>query len=259
MLACRKKDRAGEDMRKEQECNRTFNQKGFTLVEILISMVIGTIILAAVYVATLEGHRASTGIEQKISVQEDVRAALNIMVMEIGMASYNPTRATNNIWLNPACGVGVLAYKGIQTTAGFANNITVEMDRNGLNGISVGDPNEIITYSYDTANQRITRKTNCVGGGEPFIGDVVGAGTAAANRQRNVRVINNELGVNIFTYFDGTGTEITAANLPARIPDIRRIDITLAVVAADPDFQGQTRQMIHSTSVIPRNHAINYY
>src|SRR5664279_3621771 len=135
MLACRKKDRAGEDMRKDQECNRTFNQKGFTLVEILIAMVIGTIIMGAVYVATLEGHRASTGIEQKISVQEDVRAALNIMVMEIGMASYNPTRATNNIWRNPNCnnaGTGVLAYKGIQTIAGFANTITVEMDINGL-------------------------------------------------------------------------------------------------------------------------------
>jgi len=215
MLACRKKDRAGEDMRKRARMQSDFqSEKGLPFVEILISMVNWNYYsgcgLCCYTRRTIELLLAS---KQKISVQEDVRAALNIMVMEIGMASYNPTRATNNIWLNPACGVGVLAYKGIQTTAGFANNITVEMDRNGLNGISVGDPNEIITYSYDTANQRITRKTNCVGGGEPFIGDVVGAGTAAANRQRNVRVINNELGVNIFTYFDGTGTEITAANL----------------------------------------------
>jgi prepilin-type N-terminal cleavage/methylation domain-containing protein len=246
-------------MRYYQESNRTFNQRGFTLVEILMAMVIGTMILGAVYMATLEGHRASTGIEQKISVQEDVRAALDIMAMEIGMASYNPTWTTSNIWRSPACGgagTGVLANKGIQTPTApsvtyVSNNLTVEMDTNGLNGI--GDPNEIITYSYDTVNQRITRNTNC-GGSQPFIGDI----STVSNRQRNVRVINNDLGLNIFTYFDSTGADITA-NLPARIPDVRRIDITLAVLAADPDFQGQTRQMIHSTSVIPRNHAIQYY
>ena len=248
-------------MRYYQESNWTFSQRGFTLVEILMAMVIGTMILGAVYMATVEGHRASTGIEQKISVQEDVRAALDIMAMEIGMASYNPTWTTSQIWCNSDCGAagtGILANKGIQTTAGFTSDkaITVEMDTNGLNGI--GDPNEIITYVYDVANQQITRRANIdqthCGNATSFIGDTA----ASTNRKRNVRVINNELGLNIFTYFDSTGTDITA-NLPNRIPDIRRIDITLAVVAADPDFQGQTRQMIHSTSVIPRNHAIQYY
>jgi YD repeat-containing protein len=116
---------------------------------------------------------------------------------------------------------------------------------------SVGDnPNEVIAYVYDTANQRITRETNC-GGATSFLGDV------PAN-PRSVRVINNTLGIPVFRYFDGVGNEISAGNLPASIPNIRRIEISLAVETenVDPD-SGQRRRMTYSTSVIPRNHAIN--
>ena len=238
-------------MRNRRE-NTIKSSRGFTLVEVLLAMVIGTIILAAVYTATMEGHRASTGIEQKIAVQEDVRAALDIMAMEIGMASYNPKRSTG-LWRLPDCNTaGNTSYKGIQTTATFDRTITVEMDLNANGVISTADPNEIITYNYDTVAQRITRNTNC-GGAQSFIGDV----TAATNRQRNVRVVNNDLGIPLFRYFDSVGNEITTANLPTNTSKIRRIDITIAVIATDPDFQGQTRQIIHTTSVLPRNHAVS--
>lgn len=226
------------------------NAKGFTLIEVLLAMVIGTIILAAIYMATMEGHRASTGIEQKIAVQEDVRAALDIMAMEIGMASYNPTRS-KNLWRAADCGTVANAYKGIQTAANFANSITIEADLNA-NGL-IAEPNEVVTYTLDTVNQRITREANC-GGAQSFIGDV----TAASNRQRNVKVVNSALipPIPMFRYYDSAGNEIVAASLPINIPQIRRIDITIAVIAADPDIQGQTRQIIHTTSVIPRNHAV---
>ncbi|MGO9951192.1 MAG: PilW family protein [Dissulfurispiraceae bacterium] len=231
---------------------KVFNQKGFTFVELLLAMVIGTIVMGGIYAATLGGHIASTGIEQKISVQEEVRAAIDVMAMEISMASYNPTMTTANIWTSPACGgagTGTIAYRGIQ--AATPNSITIEMDTNG-NGL-IGDPNEIVTYTYDTVNERITRSANCPATPPSFIGDLA----TASNVQRNVKVINNQLGINVFTYYDSTGTDITA-NLPAAIPNIRRIEMTLAVVATNPDIQGQTRQMIHSTSVIPRNHAIQF-
>ena len=225
------------------------NTKGFTFIEVLLAMVIGTIILGGIYMATMEGHRASTGIEQKIAVQEDVRAALDIMAMEIGMASYNPTRS-KTLWLAADCGAAANAYKGIQTAANFANSITIETDLNA-NGI-IAEPNELVTYTLDTVNQRITRKAGCGGVAQSFIGDVI----AASNRQRNVRVVNSDLGITMFRYYDSAGNEIVAANLPINIPQIRRIDITIAVIAADPDFKGQTRQIIHTTSVIPRNHAV---
>jgi hypothetical protein len=76
-----------------------------------------------------------------------------------------------------------------------------------------------------------------------------------------VRVINNTLNIPMFRYFNGMGVEILAAGLPAGIPNIRRIEITLAVETEDPDPNvpgtTQRRRLIYSTSVIPRNHAIS--
>jgi len=47
------------------------------------------------------------------------------------------------------------------------------------------NPNEIIRYNYDMANQRITRETNC-GGAQPFLGD-----TVASGNPRTVLVVND--------------------------------------------------------------------
>jgi hypothetical protein len=71
-------------------------------------------------------------------------------------------------------------------------------------------------------------------------------------------VINNTLGIPVFRYFDGLGNPIAAPVPAASIPNIRRIEITLAVDTADvaPDTN-QRRSMIYSTSVVPRNHAIS--
>ena len=226
------------------------NVKGFTLVETLFALFIGVVLLGAIYVAMEAGQRSSVAMEGKVVAQQDVRAILEIMTLEIGMASYNPNFVTG-VWLNPTgncTAVGNQAYKGIQVAT--VNSITVEMDIGESN--AVGDnPNEIIAYVYDTANQRITRETNC-GGGQPFLGEVPGT------QGRSVRVINNTLNIPVFRYFDGLGVEIAAASLPAGIPNIRRIEITLVVETENiaPDTQ-QRRRMIYSTSVIPRNHPIN--
>ena len=85
--------------------------------------------------------------------------------------------------------------------------------------------------------------------------------TAASGNTRNVRVINGDASIYnpvipVFRYFDGDGIEIfpTAAN-PAPIPNIRRIEITLAVETENPDLNnGQRKRMVYSTSVIVRNH-----
>ena len=91
-----------------------------------------------------------------------------------------------------------------------------------------------------------------------------------ARGQKTVRVINDVNGngtmdagdLPVFRYYTALGTEIPVANFlnPATSPNIRdiaRIEITLSVetedVAADT---GQRRQMIYSTSIIPRNHVI---
>jgi prepilin-type N-terminal cleavage/methylation domain-containing protein len=230
------------------------NIKGFTLVEILFTITIGLLLLSAIYVAIQSGQRSSVALEQKVTAQQDVRAALEIMALEIGMSSYNPMFAPNSIWRDPnsinCAGSGIGNNRGFQIAA--ANSIAVEMDIGSTGAISDNN-NEVIQYIYDTDGQRITRATNCSNPND-FLGctDANGDGRCDNNQSlRNVRVVNNTLAIPMFRYFDGTNTET------ANIPDIRRVDITIAIDSdvIDPNT-GQRRRMIYSTSVIPRNHAI---
>jgi type IV pilus assembly protein PilW len=234
------------------------DNRGFTLIEVLLALVVGLILTGAIYAVVQSGQRGSVSLERKVVAQQDVRAALQTMTLEIGMASFNPNFAPG-IWLNTTCGHNPapnLFYKGIQ--AASANSLTIEMDINESS--VVGDsPNEVITYTYEALSQYISRNNNCQGA-EPFLGD-----DPASGLPRAVRVINDTNGngiyddgtdIPIFRYFDGPGNQIPFANLPANIMNIRRIDITLQVETDEiSQDTHQRRKMIYSSSVIPRNHA----
>lgn len=231
------------------------NNRGATLVELLVTLLVGMIVLSSIYLAVNTAQKSTAGIERKVVAQQDIRGAIELMAMEIRMASYNPRLTTGN-WRNPTVCSQVSAnqtYGGIQEAT--ATNITIEMDLNGncsgnnnatcMTGSD--DPNEVIQYVYNAAEQRITRETNC-GGAQPFLGDRATSGSA-----RTVRVLND--GANpVFRYFNGAGADITAT-LPAGIPNIQRIMITLVAATAEIDpSTGRERRLVYTTSVVPRNH-----
>jgi len=131
-------------------------QNGFTLVELLITMAVTVLLLVAVYGAVNSIQRSSAGLERKVAAQIDIKPALDLMALEISMASFNPT-FTSNLWVSPENCTSTSAnqaYKGIQEAT--ANSITVEMDIQGPSGGNpdgaLGDENEVIRYSYDAAN-----------------------------------------------------------------------------------------------------------
>lgn len=233
-------------------------KNGFTLVEVLTAMVVGLAIMAAIFGAMTIAQRTSTNLSQKIVTQQDTRAVLDFMAMEIRMASFNP-KNSSTIW-NPSsnllgCAPAALLNKGILIAT--ATTIAVAMDLGPIGPPRVyeiiGDAsNEYIVYSYNGADS-ITRTTNC-GPALAILG-----GTALGSNVRNAIA-----GVSLFRYFDkGTpanpaGVEIPVASLPARIPDIRRILITIVADTAEVDLNTRIpRRMIYSTNVIVRNHALS--
>ena len=233
-------------------------ENGFTLIETMIALFIGMMMLTAIYTVVNSAQRSSSGVERRVIAQQDARGALELMAMEIRMASYNPT-LNSNIWVDPTDCFSIVnptrqTYKGIQEAT--ANSIAIEMDKGGATADgdgAIGDDDEIIKFNYDTANQYITRNTNC-GGDQPFLGAL-----NANEGTKTVLVVNNTAGsgntaIPVFRYYDGSGTEI-AAPVTARIPDIRRVEITLVVDTASLDQgSGVRKRIIYSTSVIPRNH-----
>jgi len=235
-------------------------KNGFTLVEILVAIVVGLVIMAAVYGTMTMAQRTSANLGRKIVTQQDTRAVLDFMATEIRMASYNPQNAvatwTGNIQGNCSSKNIALtpAYKGIQIAN--TTTIAIAMDLDGLaaTGGTIGNANnEYIVYSYNGANT-ITRTVNC----DPAEPAILGGNAPDSN------VRNAAAGVSLFRYFDRNNAEITntVINSPASlvngIPAIRRVLITIVADTAERDLNtNQPRRMIYSTNVIVRNHAIS--
>jgi prepilin-type N-terminal cleavage/methylation domain-containing protein len=226
------------------------DKKGFTLVELMISIAVGMLIMLAVYGAMEMAQRSSVSVTGKVTTQQDVRSVLDLMAMEIRMASYNPQNATATWGTIPACasmglGVPVTALKGIQLANRNAITIAMDLDNSGVIGNTA---NEYLMYSYDGINT-ISRNVSC-GGNQAILG---GAGTST-------NVTNAASGIFLFRYLDRLDNDITAAVEAdqSRIANIRRILITIVADTEqnDPNLQ-KPRRMIYSTNVIVRNHALS--
>lgn len=228
------------------------NKKGFTLIEILIAMFVGAVIMAAVYGLMTFAQRTSSSLDRKVITQQDTRAVLDLMAMEIRMASYNPS-SSDLQWLNiPACwGIAVpnvppLFQKGI--LAANANTLAFAMDLDGDRQFSSN--NEYIRYSYDGATT-LTRAT--ASGAACGIPQHILGGNAPFSRVRNAAAIAG--GIPMFRYFDAAGNELPA---PINIPAIRRILITIATETEHLDSNTkQPKRMVYSTNVIVRNHVLS--
>ena len=242
------------------------NNRGFTLIEIIVTLGVSLTMIVAIYAVMNFAQKSSAGLERKVAAQQDEKAAMELMSMEIRMASCNPLCVSDSVLWVAACDgtPAVSTQKGIRVAN--ANSIEIQMDvtdnaGSGTEDGVIGATNEIIQYNYNTVSHYITRATNC-GPAQPFLGAAGGASTVV----KTVRVINNAYNpvIPVFRYFDGVGTDISAtvesdpANTRVGIPAIRRIQITLAVETEniDPNTRARKR-MIYSTSVIVRNHAPN--
>jgi prepilin-type N-terminal cleavage/methylation domain-containing protein len=238
-------------------------EKGFTLVEVIIATFISTLMLMAIYTAVNTSQTTSGQIERRVAAQQDARGALELMAMEIQMASYNPT-LSNIIWVDPNSCTNQslnLTYRGIQVAG--PNSMTIEMDINGSGSVAsnavIPNPNETIQYAYNATDQYITRTTNCSSVTQPFLG-----GPAANADSRTVLVVNNTAGPNntpipVFRYYDGNGNLLSpdgTGSIGAGIPNIRRVEIRLVADTYSTDKNGSRRRITYSTSVIPRNHSL---
>jgi len=129
------------------EKNKMFinQEKGFTLVELMVVVALSTIIIVAIYSAYIIQQRTYYSQDQVIEMQQNIRAGLDMMTREIRMAGYDPTESNN-----PA----------ISITAASNNSITftMDLDEDG----ATGGTNETITYTLSGTN--LTRR---VGAGAP--------------------------------------------------------------------------------------------
>jgi len=169
---------------------------GFTLIELMVSIAIGLIAMAAVATTFTSQTRAYSAQEQINQMEQNLRGALDIMTREIKMAGYKPNGGTVN---------GVVSYS--------STNLTIQADIDGdgtllVSGMGSDTANEQIAYVYDSVNKKITRQ---VGGG------------AATTLAENISGFT-------FTYYQTSGNTLATS-----ASNIRRVKIALTGLTAKPD------------------------
>ena len=105
-------------------------KNGFTIVELLVAMALSGIVMIAVYKSFASQQKTYSVQDDVAAMQQDLRAAMDIMVREIRMAGYSPSGAT----------------AGIVAATDVSLQFTSDLNENGVL-TNVGNPNEQITYA----------------------------------------------------------------------------------------------------------------
>jgi type IV pilus assembly protein PilW len=175
---------------KPSQDSRSIRTRGFTLVELLVTMAVGAIVLTAIYSVYGGLTRSYTAQNVAADMQQVVRAGIDFMVEDIILAGLNPQE-------EPGFGIATATSTSIRFTA----------DRNMNGSPDVGN-SEDITYSYITASNRLDQCLNGAGGCEPFIDNVSSM---------------------TFMYLNAAGNDLGDPVAAADLDDIRTILISMTV------------------------------
>ena len=191
------------------------NRSGFTLIEVLITMAVFSIIIAAVVSAHTSQQNTYMVQEQVVEMQQNLRSAMHVLTAEIRMAGYDPTGTAN---------------AGITEIFPGRMRLTKDIDENGT---TVGDPNETIDIGFSI-------DWDADGNGIP---DTVIDGVPDAisiDRQTGggggFQPVADDMQAVEFLYFDSDGI-VTA--VPGEVASVQ---VTLLARARlpDPDFTNTT-------------------
>jgi type IV pilus assembly protein PilW len=120
--------------------DRTWLRKknGFTLIELLASILISVVLMAGFYSVFFSQQKAFSAQEQVAEMNQNIRAALDLMTREIRLAGYKTSTST---------------FNGIATATSDSIRILADLNQDG----DVADDNEDITYTYNSGAKQICR------------------------------------------------------------------------------------------------------
>ena len=143
-----------------------FINKGFTLIELMISIVIGMLILSAVLTMFTGMLRSNNDNLKAIRLNQDLRATMSIISRNIRRSGSNRSAAANSVTTPPTNPFQLLAISSNQS--GTANKcITFSYDADdGLN--------ELYGYRFDNTNSEVESRSGgaaCSAGGWDAVTD----------------------------------------------------------------------------------------
>ncbi len=192
---------------------KRLGERGFTLVELLITMVISGVIVASIYSAYTAQQKVYTAQNQVTEMQQNIRAAMDIMTREIRMAGYNPTGGA-----------------GAKITTALAGQISFTQDTN-CDGDTT-DAGESIDFGFSAAAVDADRNgiPDTVNNGVPEASPL-GRQTGGAGGYQDIA---DSIQAIEFYYTLKNGTQ-TLTPTSAELADIRTIQISILARAAQSD------------------------
>jgi type IV pilus assembly protein PilW len=202
---------------------RSKKNKGFTLIELMVSMVLSMTVLAAVYSFYKVQARNLKVQENRQEGMEYARGVLDLMAREIRNAGYNPTKATSG---TNCAGTPTAGTPGVVTATSTLFKFTYDSTSDG----NCNGTDEEITYEYQTPGPQ-----NCASNG-----DVVRTanGTSEAITDCNVTAFS-------YTYY---AKDSSTAMSPIVVASIQRMKVSITIQSKNPDaeFGGQLTSAVSS-------------
>jgi type IV pilus assembly protein PilW len=120
------------------------DNRGFTLVELMVAMAISSMITASIYMAYTTQQRMYTTQNAVVEMQQNIRAALLVMGDELRMAGYDPNQL-GTVGITSASAT-TLTFTAVADNDGLDND-----NADGDNDSSTGadEPGELKTVAYD--------------------------------------------------------------------------------------------------------------
>ncbi|MCD6561284.1 MAG: prepilin-type N-terminal cleavage/methylation domain-containing protein [Deltaproteobacteria bacterium] len=260
--------------KKRQKGSR--NSKGFTLIELLIAMAVSGIVMVVIY-WVYSNQQKSYGIQEDIvAMQQNVRASMDVMEMEIRMAGYDPLKLGN-------FGITDIRMKDINDAPNVNGNGSVEftIDRNGDGIVTAGDETVYFCIFDAGGDGRSDLGLRYGGGGRQLLGENMAAlGFAYAFDDDGDGNLDTSPGGNVVWAYDSnndnlldrrldtddngvidTNDNAAGSALPAPIPltippaSIRSVKIWLLAETIHPDtkYSDTRTYVVANQRITPNN------